>query len=180
MNSSAFPAVVRVLMAAASITAMAACSHDTLVAPAPRAELSGCPNLQVPASSQLVARVYATGVQIYQWNDTSWVFVSPSASLSTDAEGREAVGIHYSGPTWQSINGGKVTGAVLERCTATASAIPWLLLRATSDGQPGAFEQATLIQRVNTAGGTAPTARGTTVGQVVSVPYKAEYFFYRG
>src|SRR5262249_49113230 len=36
----------------------------------------------------------------------------------------------------------------------------------------------TYIQRVNTVGGKAPTAPGD-VGEVVRVPYTAEYFFYR-
>src|SRR5689334_7653551 len=34
------------------------------------------------------------------------------------------------------------------------------------------------IQRVNATGGTAPTTAGT-VGEVRSIPYAAEYFFYR-
>ena len=35
------------------------------------------------------------------------------------------------------------------------------------------------IQRVNTVGGKAPTAPGDYVGELVRVPYTAEYFFYR-
>ena len=37
----------------------------------------------------------------------------------------------------------------------------------------------TFIQRVNTTGGIAPAAPGTTVGEEARVPYTAEYFFYR-
>ena len=38
------------------------------------------------------------------------------------------VGIHYGGPTWESLSGSKVVGAVIDRATPDASAIPWLLL----------------------------------------------------
>lgn len=166
------------LALAAGVVLLVACSADKAVAPTPGADLAACPNLQVPAGSRLVSHVFATGVQIYEWNETGWVLVSPSASLTADADGKEIVGLHYAGPTWQSVSGGKVTGVVQERCTPNASAIPWLLLNATWDGQPGAFEGATHVQRVNTVGGMAPTTAGTK-GQVVSVAYRAEYYFYR-
>ena len=166
------------LATVASLIALAGCSRGFTTEPEPRADLGACQNIQVPANSQLVARVFATGVQIYQWADTAWALVSPSAVLTADAEGKVDVGIHYAGPTWQSINGGKVTGVAQQKCTPDANAIPWLLLKGTSDGQPGAFQGATHIQRVNTTGGLAPTSAGTK-GQIVSVPYRAQYYFYR-
>jgi uncharacterized protein DUF3455 len=168
----------KLMSVAASLIALSACGSNSTTSPEPRADLNACPNLQVPANSQLVSHVFATGVQIYQWADTAWVLVSPSASLTSDVEGKASVGIHYAGPTWQATSGGKVTGAVQDRCTPNANAIPWLLLKATWDGQPGAFAGATHIQRVSTSGGLAPTIAGTK-GQIVSVPYRAEYYFYR-
>ena len=59
-----------------------------------------------------------------------------------------------------------------------ANAIPWLLLEAKSTAAPGIFANVSYIQRVNTAGGMAPGTPGTP-GQVVRVPYTAEYYFYR-
>lgn len=162
----------------ASLLALGGCGSGTTTAPEPRADLNVCPNLQVPANSQFVAHVFANGVQIYQWADTSWSLVSPSASLTSDAAGASSVGLHYAGPTWQSTSGGKVTGVVQDRCTPNTNSIAWLLLKATWDGQPGAFAGATHIQRVSTTGGLAPATAGTK-GQIVSVPYRAEYFFYR-
>jgi hypothetical protein len=168
----------KLMSVAASLIALGGCGSDASTAPEPRADLSACPNLQVPTNSQLVSHVFASGVQIYQWADTSWLLVSPSASLTSDVEGRASVGLHYAGPTWEATGGGKVTGAVQDRCTPNANAIPWLLLKATWDGRPGAFAGATDIQRVATTGGMAPSAPGTK-GQIVSVPYRAEYYFYR-
>jgi hypothetical protein len=142
-------------------------------------ELGECTKLGAPAGSKLVYHVYATGVQIYRWNGTSWAFVAPDAVLSADAGGKSKVGVHYAGPTWESVSGSKVVGAVSERCTASATAIPWLSLTVASSAGPGIFQRVTFIQRVNTVGGLAPSTAGSATGEEVRVPYTAEYFFYR-
>ncbi|MCI0703416.1 MAG: DUF3455 domain-containing protein [Planctomycetia bacterium] len=133
--------------------------------------------LEVPDGHKLSFRAYAEGVQIYQWNGTSWVFVAPEAVLY-DQDG-EVVGIHYAGPIWESASGSKVKGAVIERATVDADAIPWLLLGAVATEGPGIFNGVTYIQRVNTVGGLAPAYAGEFVGEVVRVPYAADYYFYR-
>ena len=53
--------------------------------------------------------------------------------------------------------------------------------REWGDGKegPGIFARTTYIQRVNTVGGRAPSTAGTSNGQIVRVPYTAEYYFYR-
>jgi hypothetical protein len=146
----------------------------------PDPQLGACPNLRVPAGSRLVTRTYAEGVQIYRWNGTSWVFVAPEAALFPNASAQGQVGSHYAGPTWESVSGSKVTGAVVDRCTPDAGAVPWLLLAAVSTDGPGLFRGVTRIQRVHTTGGLAPAQPGTVVGEEARVPYTADYFFYRG
>lgn len=141
-------------------------------------DLGACNILQVPGSAKVVTSMYATGVQIYNWNGTSWSFVAPEATLFSNGESNGQVGIHYGGPTWESVNGGKVYGSVLQRCTIDSSTIPWLLLAATPDG-PGIFHRVSYIHRVNTTGGIAPSAPGTFVGEIARVPYTADYVFYR-
>jgi hypothetical protein len=158
-----------------------------LVAPAGAAagggrspDLGDCQNLlQVAADQKVAFHVYAEGVQIYLWTGASWAFVGPEAVLFADAEGHGVVGIHYAGPTWQSVSGGKVVGAVLERCTPDPDAIPWLLLQALAPEGPGILQRTTFIQRLNTVGGLAPSDPGDFPGEQVRVPYTAEYFFYR-
>jgi hypothetical protein len=141
--------------------------------------LGTCQNLQVSAASKRAFHVYAEGVQIYQWDGTSWIFVAPDAALFADAGAHGTVGIHYAGPTWESVSGSKVVAAVIDRCTPDPAAIPWLLLGAVSSEGPGIFHRVTLIQRLNTVGGNAPAAPGNSTGEVARVPYTAEYFFYR-
>jgi uncharacterized protein DUF3455 len=142
-------------------------------------DLGDCEDLAVPAGHKVSSHVYAEGVQIYRWNGTSWSFVAPEALLYADTDGNGVVGIHYGGPTWESNSGSKVVGSVLERCTPDPDAIPWLLLKAVSSEGPGAFHRVTYIQRVNTAGGLAPSEPGDVVGEIARVPYTTEYFFYR-
>jgi hypothetical protein len=140
-------------------------------------DLGDYDNLEVPEGHKVSFRAYAEGVQIYRWNGTSWAFVAPEAVLY-DRCG-DVVGIHYAGPTWESASGSTVVGAVIERATPDPDAIPWLLLGAVETEGPGIFKRVTYIQRVNTAGGLAPAAPGTFVGEVARVPYAADYYFYR-
>jgi hypothetical protein len=100
--------------------------------------------------------------------------------LFADGEERSTVGTHFGGPTWLSVSGSRVVGAVVDRCTPDASAIPWLLLDAVSAEGPGIFDRVTSIQRVNTVGGTVPLGAGSVTGEERSVPYTAEYLFFRG
>jgi hypothetical protein len=142
-------------------------------------ELGDCDNLQVPTGNKVFFHVYAAGVQIYRWNGTSWVFIAPEAGLSANLGGDGLVGIHYAGPTWESLSGSKVVGVVDQRCTVSSADIQWLLLRAVSSTGPGIFQDVTYIQRLNTSGGVAPATPGTTVGQLALVPYITDYYFYR-
>ena len=140
-----------------------------------------CDSVQVDAGNTLALRVYALGVQVYKWNGVSWVFVEPVATLFANSRYQGEVGTHYVGPTWESNSGSKVVAARVPGtgCTPDSTAIPWLKLqKVTADG-PGIFGSVTFIQRVNTTGGIAPAAPGTSIGEVKEVPYTAEYYFYR-
>jgi Protein of unknown function (DUF3455) len=142
-------------------------------------DLGDCQNLHVEAGNKVLFHVYAEGVQIYRWNGTSWIFVAPEAVLFADAGSHGVVGIHYAGPTWETLSGSKVVGTVLDRCTPASDDIPWLLLGALVNEGPGILDRVTFIQRINTVGGIAPTDPGNSSGEVARVPYIAEYVFYR-
>lgn len=138
-----------------------------------------CQTLQVAAGNEVAFHTYASGVQVYRWNGTAWVFVEPVANLFAARNFRGQVGTHYAGPTWESNSGSKVVAKRVDGCTPNASAIPYLKLEAVSSEGPGVFDGVTFIQRVNTTGGTAPATPGTFVGEEARVPYTAEYYFYR-
>jgi Protein of unknown function (DUF3455) len=141
-------------------------------------------NIAPAANEAQVLRLPAVGVQIYECKvvdgkPAAWVFVSPEADLFDESGAR--VGKHYGGPTWELNDGSKIVGTVKERAnSATAGAIPWLLLSAKSSGGAGKFEKVASLQRVNTVGGVAP-ATGCTAGDVskqARVYYKADYVYF--
>ena len=168
-----------VLLAVATFAAQSARAdegHRTPDLPLPL-----CQSIQAAEGNEVAFHAYALGVQVYRWNGAAWVFVEPVANLYADAGFRGQVGTHYAGPTWESNGGSRVVGRrVLNTgCTPDATAIPWLLLEEVTADGPGVFSRVTFIQRVNTTGGLAPAAPGTTVGEEARVPYTAEYYFYR-
>src|SRR5262249_5414820 len=77
---------------------------------------------------------HATGTQNYTCqltaNGYAWTLVAPAATLVDDT-GKQIM-THYAGPTWKGKDGSTVVGARVDGVTMSQSAIPWLLLRATS------------------------------------------------
>jgi hypothetical protein len=143
-------------------------------------------NLKAPAGSVLLFELQAQGVQIYTCEadpgDASafvWTFTAPEAELLN--QHGEVVGKHFTGPTWEGLDGSAVVGAGLERADAPdAGSIPWLLLQATEHSGIGAFSTITYVQRLDTSGGVAP-AEGCDAdheGDLVRQPYEATYAFY--
>jgi hypothetical protein len=144
-------------------------------------DLGDCQQLRVDDGSTVFAYLFAVGTQNYQWNGVRWVFVAPDAMLFADAGYHSLVVHHFAGPTWESLSGSQVVGAVIDSCIPDPDSIPWLLLGAVPKFThgPGIFDGTTFIQRLNTVGGKAPSAPGDHVGQFVQVPYTADYVFYR-
>jgi hypothetical protein len=142
-------------------------------------DLGSCTHLAVDPSERVSAHFYAIGTQNYFWNGSTWLVYGPQADLFAAPGGQGKVGVHYAGPTWLATSGSGVIGRLADSCTPDANSIPWLLLSVVSSRGPGIFEGTTHIQRVNTVGGLMPTSPGTTYGDVMKVPYTAEYIFYR-
>jgi len=143
-------------------------------------------SVRAPVGQEPFLEALASGVQIYECaakgsqSAFDWAFRAPEAALA-DRSGR-AIGKHYAGPTWESVDGSAVVGDAKARDPGPdPSAIPWLLLTAKSSTGTGVFTQTKSIQRVKTVGGTAPAQAcgATNVGEIARVPYTATYYFYR-
>jgi hypothetical protein len=108
-----------------------------------------------------------------------WVFVAPDAMLH-DTTGK-VVGKYYGGPTWEHVDGGKITGKQLATAPGATGAIPLQLVQAAPATGPGPLNGVTYIQRLNTAGGIAPSTRceASNVGTRQTVSYSADYVFYK-
>lgn len=180
--------ILSLLLGLAAAAGTSACTESAMTGPDPETaaaaagqpvDLTGCEVLAVPGGSKLTLRIHATGVQIYRWTGSSWAFVAPEATLYANAGATGTIGTHYAGPTWEHNDGGKVRGAVLERCTQEPTSIPWLLLEVVATEGGGPFASARFIQRINTSGGIAPQQPGTSIGEEARVPYTTDYYFYR-
>jgi hypothetical protein len=132
----------------------------------------------------LTAKLSAKGTQNYECQagekaSFAWKLVGPEADLTDDTG--KSVGHHYTGPTWESIDGSKVVGEVKARADAPGGkGVPWLLLKPKSVSGAGVFGKVTAVQRVDTEGGLAPAAGcdAQHTGAKQNIPYRATYYFY--
>jgi hypothetical protein len=114
----------------------------------------------------------------------SWLFVGPQANL--DDCNAQLIGHHFASeagataPEWQTLDNSYVIAAKQQAITPDASAVPWLLLKETSNGGTGTIAKTQYIQRLYTTGGIAPTTTcdGNNVEAGSNVPYTADYYFY--
>ncbi|HGO6078561.1 DUF3455 domain-containing protein [Burkholderia cenocepacia] len=120
------------------------------------------------------------GVQIYACeydadHRLAWAFKRPEAMLF-DESGTLVVR-HGAGPSWEALDGSRITGKKLaEMPSASAASVPQLLL-AAAPAATGTLAGVRFVQRLDTAGGTPPAATCTTEHAVGRFPYFARYVF---
>ncbi|QUS42364.1 DUF3455 domain-containing protein [Tardiphaga alba] len=160
--------------------------RTSLAVVAPLIALSATASAQVPQSiaepdATIVAIYHAEGTQIYECTadadkQLSWVFREPTASLFADGL---TVGRHYAGPRWELSDGSIVAAKPVGRAPGkTAGDIQWLKLAVTVNRGDGKLAHVDVIQRINTSGGVA-SGRCEEAGQLLNVPYSADYAFLR-
>lgn len=197
MSGYALLACVAAITTTGSLPAQAA---NSPVPPVPA-------NLEVPAGNKLLLIGHATGTQnyvcLFNGSAYAWAFFGPQATLMMDignSKGKQ-ITTHYLSPnpvedgalraTWQhSKDSSLVWAAPITSTTDPAyvapGAIPWLLLevKGVQAGPDGGDEltKTTFIQRLNTAGGVAPSSgcsEQSDIGKKALVPYKSDYYFYK-
>jgi hypothetical protein len=155
-----------------------ACLLGLLASPAAAAEL---PDAIAAPGQVLVTAVHAQGAQIYECKadaagKLAWQFREPVATLFADGK---TVGRHYAGPTWELSDGSLVRAKVAGRAPgASAHDIPLLKLAVDARPRTGQLAEVVTIQRINTSGGVADGGC-ERAGAFLSVPYAADYTFYR-
>jgi hypothetical protein len=172
------------ILAAAALTALlAACSTPTNTM-----KTSDAPaTVAAPAGNKAVMSTTGLGVLTYECRAKAgttsafeWALVGPTAVLYD--MNRNTVGKYYGGPTWESIDGSKVTGKQLAVVPSpNPGAIPLQLVQANPAMGNGAMKGVTYIQRLNTIGGVAPTDSCSTAnaGATRQIRYQADYVFYK-
>jgi len=157
---------------------IAACLFMRVVAPSSAAEV---PETIAARGETLIATTHATGAQVYECKTNSegklaWQFREPIATLMIDGK---TVGRHFAGPVWEMADGSAVSAKVSAQAPgATANDIPLLRLDVAARHGSGLLSGVTTIQRLNTNGGRADAACDAP-GTFLSVPYSADYAFYK-
>jgi len=139
---------------------------------------------QVPAAvdvpgAKAIATFQGVGAQIYECKAGSdgklaWSFREPIAALFDSGK---TVGRHYAGPTWEDVDGSKITAKASGNAPgATGDDIPWLKLDVTNHAGRGMLSKVTAVQRLNTHGG-ALNGSCDKAGDFKSVAYTATYVF---
>jgi Protein of unknown function (DUF3455) len=148
---------------------------------APSAAATEVPETIATRGETLIATIHATGAQVYECKTNSdgklaWQFREPIATLMIDGK---TVGRHFAGPVWEMMDGSAVSAKVsAEAPGATANDIPLLRLDIAARHGSGVLSGVTTIQRLNTRGGRADAACDSA-GTFLSVPYSADYAFYK-
>ena len=157
---------------------MAAYLSMRVIAPSAAAEV---PETIAARGETLIATTHATGAQVYECKTNSegklaWQFREPIATLMIDGK---TVGRHFAGPAWEMADGSAVSAKVSAQAPgATANDIPLLRLDVAARHGSGLLSGVTTIQRLNTNGGRADAACDAP-GTFLSVPYSADYAFYK-
>jgi hypothetical protein len=161
-------------------------SAAQLLAQAPPVPLPIAVRGQAPA-----VVLHAEGSQIYECGSDqrkrlAWQPREPIATLILDGDtiGRHYAGLHWghvdeSKLRWEHVDGSAVQGVIVASSAgAYPNDIPWLKFDVTSQTGDGALYGVTAVQRINTRGGMAAGACGPA-GSFLSVPYSADYVFWR-
>ena len=141
--------------------------------------------VRAPAGQMVMMAATGVGELTYECREKKdmagqheWAFVGPVATLySAD---RKVVGKYYAGPTWESVDGSKVSGKQVAVAPSSPGNIPLQLVKAEPAMGAGGMQGVSYIQRVNTKGGVAPAAAcdAGSKGQRQQVAYEADYVFY--
>jgi hypothetical protein len=160
-------------------------------------------NLAVPDTARPYLIGHASGTQAYVCmptrNGAAWSFYGPQATLFDTSN--EQTMTHFLSPnpdengalraTWQHSRDTSTVWAVAIASSTdpdfvAPGAIPWLLLRVQGSRVGPLYgdkiSATVYIQRVNTAGGVAPSVGckvASDVGKRVFVPYTTDYVFYQ-
>ncbi|OZI64994.1 DUF3455 domain-containing protein [Bordetella genomosp. 1] len=143
--------------------------------------------VQVPAGNRVAWETVGTGDITYECKakngapgQAEWVFAGPKADLK-DRQGK-LVGKYYGPPaTWEANDGSRLTATQVAVAPAGAGNLPYQLVKANPVMGSGALTGVTYIQRVALKGGVAPapSCASNMVGQRTTVPYQADYIFWK-
>lgn len=138
--------------------------------------------LPTPEGRSEVLRLHGQGTQIFRCDTLAagprWVYQLPEAELR-GADGRSVVH-HGANLSFEHIDGSRLIGEIVDHVPAPGdNALPWILVATRSFGT-GTLAGIAYVQRVATAGGMPPPqCEAAQLGQVLRVPFAADFVFLR-
>lgn len=142
------------------------------------------PRLQPSAAEEPAFMLSAEGVHVFECkpggpDGFTWSFVAPDATLF---EGSRTAATQSVPNLWESSSDrSSVTAVARATQSAAEGDLPWALFGAQPLSDTGLFAGVTSIQRINTAGGVAPSQACSedSAGSELRIPFTADYYFYR-
>ena len=165
--------------------ALAACAANPMMAMSKVDNATLPEAIRAPAGTMQKMVAVGSGELTYECREKKdmagafeWALVGPVATLKTKSG--EVVGKYYAGPTWESVDGSKVTGKQLAVAPSAPGNIPMQLVKADPAIGMGAMQGISHIQRLQTVGGVAPAdaCMMANKGERKQVAYQADYVFY--
>jgi len=138
--------------------------------------------LPLPEGRNEVLRLHGQGAQIFRCDALAagprWVYQLPEAELR-DAAGT-VVAHHGANLSFEHTDGSRLLGEIVDHVPSPDEhALPWILMTARAYGK-GALSGVTHVQRIDTEGGMPPPAcEAAQLGQVLRVPFAADFVFFR-
>jgi hypothetical protein len=172
---TAIAAASALLVIGASVSALAGPASATDSArPAAQAAITIPSSLVPPPGNRLVKTMKVLrGSQVYTCASGAWTLLEPVSILHAG----DAYVLNTKGPTWTSVNDGSSVTGVTVASVPRPDAAPELLVKAVSNSGSGWLGYVDYIQRLDTAGGAAPTGACAN-GAIDAVAYDALYRFW--
>lgn len=144
-------------------------------------------SLRVPPGHKVVLEAQGRGDLLYECQavkrapyEYAWLLLSPGIRL-TDGSGGTVTYYPGARARWVHSDGSKISAQELIEVPADRQSLPLLRALASPSDTPGALADISYIQARRTVGGIVanPPCTAATLGMRVSVPYEADYVFWR-
>ncbi|CAN7353468.1 DUF3455 domain-containing protein [Polaromonas sp. LjRoot131] len=183
--SSAFPGLLRCALLLVAAAALGACGlrQPNLQ----QAQQSLPESLRVPPGHTVALEAQGRGDLLYECQavkrapyEYAWLLLSPGIRLA-DGAGNTVTYYPDARARWVHSDGSKVSAKELVEVPGDGRSLPLLRALASPSDSPGMLANISYIQARRTVAGVVanPPCTSATLGMRVSVPYEADYVFWR-
>ena len=182
--SRAFSGMLRSALLLVAVAALGACGSRPNLQPS---QQSLPESLRVPAGHKVVLEAQGRGDLLDECQavkrapyEYAWLLLSPGIRL---ADGAGSTVTYYPGARarWAHSDGSRVSARELIEVPGDGKSLPLLRALASPSDTPGMLANISYIQARRTVAGIVanPPCTSATLGMRVSVPYEADYLFWR-